>query len=188
MNKLSVPLTLSLMIVSLVVGLAAGYYVSPSYQQTMYAKEEMGLGRADRFVDLRYINQMAAHHRGAILLADQFATKTNRTELRELAKAIQTGEPKLIEELYQWKKDWYQDSRKVLDPKVANLGGSDEKVDLRFLNALIAHHEDGVRMTQEIRRKSSRTEILNNADAVEAFLSGSITTLEGWREQWFNVQ
>ncbi|MEO6508696.1 MAG: DUF305 domain-containing protein [Patescibacteria group bacterium] len=187
MNKLSFQLTLSLMIVSLIVGLAAGYYISPSYQQTMYIKDDMGLGQADRFVDLRYINQMAAHHRGAILLADQIALKTKRTEIKELSVAIQTGEPKLIEELYGWKKDWYKDNRKVADPIVANLGPSDEKVDLRFLNALIAHHEAGIKMTQEIRSKSSRKEVLENADAVEAFLSGSITTLKEWRKQWFKV-
>ncbi|MDA1316618.1 MAG: DUF305 domain-containing protein [bacterium] len=187
MNKLSVPLTLSLMIVSLVIGLAGGYYLSPSYQQTMYEKEEMGFGQADRFVDLRYINQMATHHKGAILLSNQIAEKTERDELKELAIAIQAGEPKLIEELYGWKKDWYKDARTVPDPKVANLGTPDEKVDLRFLNALIAHHEAGIVMTREIRTKSSRKEILDNADAVETFLTGSITTLKKWREQWFNV-
>lgn len=175
------------MVVSLVVGLAGGYYLSPTYQQTMYIKEEMNLGEADRFLDLRYINQMAAHHRGAILLADQIADKTQRPELKEVAAAIQTGEPKLIEELYQWKKDWYKDDREVRDPIVPNLGPADEKVDLRFLNALISHHEAGIKMTKEVRIKSSRKEVLDNADAVETFLSGSIVTLKDWRSQWFKV-
>lgn len=188
MTKLSVPLTLSLMIVSLLIGLAAGYYISPTYQQSMYVKEEMGLGQADRFVDLRYINQMAAHHRGAILLADQIASKSQRPDITSLAAEIKIGEPKLIAELYGWKKAWYNDSRTVADPVVANLGPADETVDLRFLNALIAHHEAGIEMTQEIRTKSSRKEVLDNADAVELFLTNSATVLKGWRAQWFNVK
>lgn len=185
--KMSTALVVSIAIVSLVVGLLGGYFISPSYQQTMYDKEEMGFGTADRFVDLRYINQMAAHHRGAMLLAEQIKTKTARPELTELADAILVGEPKLIDELYGWKREWYKDSRQVKDPVVANLGPSDAKVDLRFLNALIAHHEAGIVMTKEIRTKSSRAEILDNADAVENFLKGSIVTLKGMRKEWFNV-
>lgn len=188
MNKVSLPLAISLMIVSAIVGLTGGYYISPTYQQTMYTKETMGLGQSDRFVDLRYINQMAAHHRAAILLANQISDKTQRQELKALAVDIEKGEPKLIEELYQWKKDWYNDGRIVADPVVANLGQADEKIDLRFLNALIAHHKAGIEMTQEIRTKSSRKEVLDNADAVENFLTNSLTTLKGWREQWFNVK
>jgi uncharacterized protein (DUF305 family) len=186
--KITNPLIVSLTIVGFVAGLAGGYYVSPSYQQTMYDREEMGFGKADRFVDLRYINQMAAHHRGAMLLAEQIKEKTSRTELKELSEAILVGEPKLIDELYGWKSDWYKDDRKVNDPVVANLGSVDDKIDLRFLNALIAHHEAGIEMTQEIRTKSSRAEVLNNADAVESFLSGSVVTLKEWRKEWFNVQ
>ncbi len=176
------------MAVTGVVGLAGGYYVSPTYQQTMYTKEDMGLGLADRLLDLRYINKMATHHKGAILLAKQLETKTQREEMKKLALDIQTGEPKLIAELYQWKNDWYNDSREAPDPIVADLGSQDDKVDLRFLNALISHHEAGIEMTKEARVKSSRSEILDNADAVEQFLSGSIVTLKNLRETWYDVK
>jgi hypothetical protein len=42
-------------------------------------------------------------------------------------------------------------------------------------------------MTKETREKSSRAEILNNADAVEAFLINGITTLKGIRSSWYNI-
>ncbi len=186
--KINSSLIVSIAIVSLVVGLLGGYFISPSYQQTMYDEETMGLGTADRFVDLRYLNQMATHHRGAILLAEQIKDKTKRPELKELANTILAGEPKLINELYEWKQNWYKDSRQVKDPIVANLGPANENVDLRFLNALIAHHESGIKMTKEIRAKSSRAEVLDNADAVENFLNSSLTSLQGWRKEWFNVE
>lgn len=188
MKQISLPLSISLIIISLIIGITIGYYISPQYQQTMYSKEEMGFGQADRFIDLRYINQMAAHHRDAMLLGEQIANKTQRQEIKDLAAAIQEGEPKLINELYSWKKDWYRDNRKVKDPVVAQLGEADDKTDLRFLNALIAHHEAGITMTQEIRTKSSRKEILDNADAVELFLSQGVTMLKGWRTQWYGIK
>jgi uncharacterized protein (DUF305 family) len=147
----------------------------------------MDLGTADLFVDLRYINSMAGHHMEAILLAQQIEEKTTRPELLTLAREIQANEPKLIAELYAWKRAWYRDSTPVRNPQVVQLGAADETVDLRFLNALIAHHEAGITMTREIRAKSSKSEILNNADAVEQFLLGSLTNLKKMRKEWFTV-
>lgn len=186
MKNFSSPLIISLLLVSLMIGVGIGYYFNPSYQQTMYQKTEMGLGEADRFLDLRYLDAMAAHHRAAILLADQIVDKTQRPEVKALAQSIQNGE-KRIDELYQWKKDWYKNDRKVADPEVANLGTSDDKIDLRFLNALIAHHESGIEMTKEVRVKSSRNEILNNADLVEQSFTNSLKNLKEWRKQWYGI-
>ena len=107
MTKANFALAVSLMIVTFMIGLVGGYFVSPTYQQSMFIKgEEMGLGEADRFVDLRYIDAMIAHHTGAILLANQISDKTGRADIKHLASEIQVAEPKAIAELYQWKKDF----------------------------------------------------------------------------------
>lgn len=186
MNKISIYLASSLMIVTGVIGLGIGYYLTPQYSLNMYDKSVMGLGRADKWLDLRYIDAMIAHHRGAILLAKQ-AEKSQKQEIVDLAKEIQKNEPKAIDELYAWKKSWYNDSRIVLDPVVANLGTVDASFDLRFLNALINHHQNGILMTQDVRTKSVRSEILNNADAVEKFLIESGNMLKEWRKNWYNI-
>lgn len=178
-------LAVSFLIVGLVAGIGAGYALTPEYAVGMYEKS-MDLGQADRLVDLRYLNAMTAHHRAAMLLAEQ-AQASERTEIRELATAILAGEPALIEELTTWKQEWYNDPRGVKDPVVAQLGSVNATFDLRFLNALIAHHEAGIAMTQEIRRKSSRAEVLDNADAVEQFLTTTLVTFKEWRSSWYNV-
>ena len=186
MNKLSIHLTTGIVIAALLIGTAFGYYISPQYQRTMYESENMGLGTADRWVDLRYIDAMIAHHRGAILVGKQLE-KSERKEIKDLSQAIQTGEPKLIEELYAFKREWYKDSRKVKDPIVPNLGSYNKTFDLRVINTLIAHHTAGIEMTKEIRLKSSRPEIIDNADAVENFLKGSIETLKSLRKSWYGI-
>lgn len=183
--KVSLYTTIGLTLSGIVLGCMYGYSLTPDYRNTMYTSTTMDLGPADRTFDLRYINAMIAHHNGALLLAEQLAQTTTRPELRSLAQAIQEEEPKAIQELYGWKKAWYKDTRTVRTPVVAQLGTSDEKSDLRFLNAMIAHHEEGVRMTKEAHQKSSRSEILNNADAVESFLKKSIETLTGLRSSWY---
>lgn len=185
--KVSIYLTLGLVVIGTLLGVSFGYYLTPEYKVSMYDKNTMSLGQADRTFDLRYINAMIAHHRGAMLLAEQLAKNTERPEMKTLAQNILQDEPKAIAGLYEWKKEWYGDTKKVRDPIVANLGSYDDKFDLRFLNAIIAHHEAGIVMTKETRLKSSRTEILNNADAVEAFLSGGLQTLKGLRSTWYNI-
>jgi uncharacterized protein (DUF305 family) len=169
-----------------IVGIGVGYMLTPEYRTTMYDRFTMDLGPADRSFDLRYINAMIAHHRGAMLLAEQLAASP-REEMRLLSADILKAEPVLIDELYTWKKNWYGDVRPVRDPLVAKLGNSDEHFDLRFLNAMIAHHEVGVIMADETKTKTSRTEVLNNANAVGAFLSQGIVTLQSLRKNWYGI-
>lgn len=187
MSKISTTLAISLMVVTGVLGWVAGYASTTDYKVSMYDKTTMDLGRPDRTLDLRYINAMIAHHRGAMLLATQASTQTQRQEMKDLSVMILRDEPKAIAELYTWKKDWYGDTKQAKDPIVSNLGTYDEKFDLRFLNALIAHHESGLLMTKEIKTKSSRTEILNNADAVDTFLTTTLKLFKDWRTQWYNI-
>jgi uncharacterized protein (DUF305 family) len=185
--KISIYLALGMTVFGLIVGVGFGYGITPEYRTSMYEKNSMDLGSADRTFDLRYINAMIAHHRGAMLLAEQLEKNTTRSEMKTLAQNILADEPKAIAELYAWKKDWYGDTKNVRDPVVANLGFQDKKFDLRFLNAIIAHHEAGIVMTQETRQKSSRTEILNNADDVEAFLTKGLQALQDLRKNWYNL-
>lgn len=186
MKKISLALAIALMIVSAVAGIGVGYWLTPQYNLSMYDKNVMDLGQPDKWVDLRYIDAMIAHHRGAMLLAEQ-ARRSDRTEIRELAASILKDEPPNIDELYRWKKAWYGDSRQVRDPQSAKLGTVDKTFDLRFLNALVAHHRNGILMTREIRLKSSRSEVLDNADKVEQFLTGGIAMLRDWRTKWYGV-
>ena len=187
MQKISIYFAAALMITTLVLGMGIGYYLTPQYQLSMYESDNMDLGQADRWLDLRYINSMISHHRGAMLLAEQALAQSQRSEIKNLANEILAQEPKAIDELYAWKKSWYQDSRRVADPYPVHLGSYNETFDLRFLNALIAHHQTGVVMTKAVRLKSNRNEVLDNADAVEKFLNNGINMLATWRQEWYQL-
>jgi hypothetical protein len=181
-------LAISLILVALIIGIGTGYYFTPQYSLGSEESMEDGLGTAGRTLDLRYLNAMIAHHRGAIALAEQVKNESKRSEIRTLAEEILTNEPKLIDELYTWKKDWYKDRSKVKDKEWPQLGTYDEKLDLRFLNALIAHHEEGVHMAQDAQKKSTRNDVLTNAFTVDSFLSDSIVQLKDWRFTWYEVK
>jgi uncharacterized protein (DUF305 family) len=186
MKNISLALAVSLMIISAVAGIGVGYWLTPQYNLSMYDKNVMDLGQPDKWVDLRYIDAMIAHHKGAVLMAEQ-ASRSQRPEIRELAASILKDEPPNIDELYRWKKERYGDSRSVRDPQVPKFGQVNRTFDLRFLNALIAHHRDGIRMTREIRLKSSSSEILDNADKTEQFFENGIAMLSDWRRKWYTL-
>jgi len=171
----------------LISGTGLGFALSPQYQLSMYEKNPMDLGQPDRFLDLRYIDAMIAHHRGAMMLAKQAGVNSRREEIIKLSQEIINNEPKAIDELYQWKNELYSDTNKVKDPEGIILGASNDKFDLRFLNSLIIHHEKGIRMTEEIRSKTTNEKILDNADAVELFLSDGLKMLKNWRKTWYNI-
>lgn len=187
MTKIPLTLAVSLIIIFGILGLSIGYSLTPDYKGGMFNKNTMDLGRVDVNLDLRYLNAMISHHRGAMLLAEQASVKTTRQEMKDLSLKILNDEPKAIDELYTWKKNWYGDTRQVKDPVISNLGGYDDKFDLRFLNALIAHHEAGLLMTKEVKTKSSRNEVLDNADAVDTFLTTTLKVFKDWRSQWYNI-
>lgn len=187
MKTISLYLSIGFIVLGLILGIAIGYYLTPEYQISMYSKNTMSLGQADRTFDLRYINAMISHHKGAMLLAEQLGKNTAHPEMKTLSEDIIKNEPVAIKQLYDWKKEWYNDTRIVRDPVVANLGSYDENFDLRFLNAIIAHHEAGILMTKETRIKSSRNEILDNANGVEQFLVGGLEILKGLRKDWYNI-
>lgn len=178
-------LAFSLIIMALIAGLGMGYILTPGYQ--VNDNMTAGLGTADRYFDLRYINAMVAHHKGAIKLGEQLKKYTKRPELFTLANNILEGEPKLINQLEDWKRQWYSDTSEVKTGNVPNLGTYDEKFDLRFLNAIIAHHEAGIEMANEALQKSSRNEILNDADGVKTFLSNGVKDLKELRLKWYNI-
>lgn len=186
MKTISIYLASSLMVIVFLVGVGVGYMVTPQYSMSMYDKTAMNLGQPDRWLDLRYLNAMIAHHRGAMLLAEQ-ARKSQKPEIKNLAEDILKNEPAAIEELYSWKKEWYGDSRVVIDPVASRLGEYDATFDLRFINALIAHHQDGVLMTKDVKVKSSNAKVLDNAGAVENFLNGGIDMLKNWRKDWYSL-
>jgi uncharacterized protein (DUF305 family) len=149
--------------------------------------EMMDLGPADRELDKRYLNGMIAHHMSAIYLLEQAQEHSQRPEIKDLATSVIAADTEGIEQLYQFKRNWYGDERPVTEFTRVELGTADETFDLRLLNALIAHHEEAIAVAQEVRTKSSRTEVLSLADEVITSLSSNADQLRTWRSTWYGI-
>lgn len=70
------------------------------------AREVDGLRSAEPFERL-FIDAMIRHHEQAVEAAQIVQEETGRAEIRQLAEAIIDGQTAEIEQLRQWREDWY---------------------------------------------------------------------------------
>lgn len=166
----------------------------------------MELGPADADLDMRFIDAMIPHHQGAIEMATEVQQKSKRPELLKLAKDIIQAQEKEITQMKQWRKAWYpnaSDTPMAYDGKMGHmmamsteqmqammmrqdLGAADAQFDLRFLNAMIPHHEGAVAMAKEVLTKSKRPEIQTLAKAIVSSQNAEIKQMMDWRLEWYD--
>jgi uncharacterized protein (DUF305 family) len=146
----------------------------------------MDLGPADADFDLRFIDGMTPHHERAVLMAKEAQQKSKRPEIKKLAAQIIKAQEAEIAEMKQWRKAWYPKASSslrawntemghMMDMKPEqkhsmmmnqNLGVADAEFDLRFLNAMLPHHEGALEMAKEAQQKSKRTEVKQLASSI----------------------
>ena len=166
----------------------------------------MDLGPADANFDLRFIDAMTPHHQGAVEMAKEAQVKSKRPEIKKLADNIIKSQNQEITQMKQWRQAWYP---KAGDKPMAynsqmghmmemssdqmktmmmsqDLGAADAEFDLRFINAMIPHHEGAVTMAQDALSKSKRPEIKKLAQEIVKAQDIEIKQMQQWRKAWYN--
>lgn len=189
---MSKTLSISLIIVALVIGVGIGFMISPEYANMgMEPDHSADLGDADTKYDLRFIDSMIAHHMGAVEMAKVSSEQSKNSNIIALSNKIISAQEQEIDQMYDWKKDWYNNTSPVNLNGYSmnvNLGEYDEKFDLRFLNAMIAHHKMAIEMAKDAQTKSTRNEVLNFADAVISDQSSEVELMKGLREELYGIK
>jgi uncharacterized protein (DUF305 family) len=166
---------------------------------------DMDLGPADATYDLRFIDAMILHHEGAIVMAEEALEKSERAEIRQLATEIIAEQEREIAQMREWRQAWYPDA--LPEPMMhhaemghdmpmsaemaaamrmdMDLGPADAEFDLRFINAMIPHHEGAVQMAEDLREKSDRSEMQALADDIISAQQAEIDQMEAWRQDWY---
>ena len=67
----------------------------------------MDLGPADATYDLRFIDGMIPHQEGAVVMAEDLKGKSTRPELLTLADEIIASQQAEIDQMQQWRQQWY---------------------------------------------------------------------------------
>uniref|UniRef100_A0A832GZ20 DUF305 domain-containing protein n=1 Tax=Oscillatoriales cyanobacterium SpSt-402 TaxID=2282168 RepID=A0A832GZ20_9CYAN len=165
----------------------------------------MNLGPADESFDLRFIDAMIPHHEGAVAMAQEALEKSSRPEIKELAQAIINAQEQEISELKEWRTAWYPNagdepmmysaemghmmpmteemrSSMMMDD---DLGAADDQFDLRFINAMIPHHQGAIDMAQQALEKGDRSEIKELAQNIIDSQQQEIDQMQQWRKDWY---
>ncbi|MBW4501528.1 MAG: DUF305 domain-containing protein [Scytonema hyalinum WJT4-NPBG1] len=165
----------------------------------------MDLGPADADYDLRFIDGMIPHHQGAVEMAKEAQQKSKRPEIKKLAEEIIKAQNKEIAELKQWRTAWYpkapntpmawhaqMNHMMAMSPEQEkamrmdmDLGSGDPEFDLRFINAMIPHHQGAVEMAQDALNKSKRPEIKQLAQEIITSQQTEINQMKQWRQAWY---
>ncbi|HEY9801887.1 MAG TPA: DUF305 domain-containing protein [Leptolyngbyaceae cyanobacterium] len=176
-----------------------------SNKQHHHHSQAMNLGPADANYDLRFIDAMIMHHQGAVDMANVAQQKSKRTEIKQLGAEIIKAQNQEIAQMKRWRTAWYPkagDQAMAYDATMGHmmamsseqqeammmsqdLGGADAEFDLRFINAMIPHHEGAVVMAQDALQKSQRAEIKNLAQAIIKAQQGEIKEMKQWRTAWY---
>ena len=169
------------------------------------SSHNMDLGPADANYELRFIDGMTPHHQGALVMAKEVLQKSQRPELRKFATQILADQQKEISQMQKWRKTWYpkagtelmgwhaeanhmmamtptQISSMRMDQ---SLGKADNQFDLRFLNAMIPHHEGALTMAKALQEKSQRPEMKQLAGNIITSQQAEIDKMQQWRKAWY---
>lgn len=165
----------------------------------------MDLGPADAEFDLRFIDAMIPHHEGAVVMAQEVLQKSKRPEIKNLAKTIIQAQEQEINQMKQWRTTWYPQAPSTpvawhaqMGHSMAmsaeqmqamrmsmDLGQGDDQFDLRFINAMIPHHEGAVVMATDVLKKSKRPEIQKLAQAIITAQKAEIAQMQQWKQAWY---
>jgi uncharacterized protein (DUF305 family) len=165
----------------------------------------MDLGPADADYDLRFIDGMTFHHQGAVNMAKEVLNKSKRPEMKKLANNIIAAQNREINLMKEWRKTWYskasstpmayhaqRNKMMAMTPEQMqnmmmsmDLGAADAQFDLRFLNAMIPHHEGALVMAEDALKKSKRPEMKKLSQEILASQKQEIEQMKQWRKTWY---
>lgn len=150
---------------------------------------EHGAMMMDAPFDAMFIDGMIAHHAGAIAMAKQALDEAQRPEIKKLAQAIIAAQEAEIAQMKRWRAAWYPNLSDTggmhdVDMGPMSVAAGDAPFDIRFIEAMIPHHEGAIAMARMALQKSARPEIRQLAEAIIAAQQAEIEQMKQWRAAW----
>ena len=165
----------------------------------------MGVSDPEAPYDLRFINEMVMHHRGAIMSAEMMIGDSERPELRDLAQRIQEEQQQQIDQMLVWRAEWYPDAA-TPEPADGTMGGmmdgngmmggmmdmmmggmmDGEMADRMFLRMMIPHHQIAIEMAEDALANAEHEELKTLAQEIIDGQSAEIAEMEGYLQEWYD--
>jgi uncharacterized protein (DUF305 family) len=157
--------------------------------------------------DQQFLDMMVGHHQASLEMARIATERAQHPELKQIADAIIAQQPAEIDDMQQWRADWFGspstpplDRVPTLDvsvtannqPITANLAtqidalkSAPEPFDKAFIDALLPIHQREVDAARTAILQGGHQEVLDLAGEILAAELHEIEQLQGWRSEWF---
>lgn len=145
--------------------------------------------------DQRFLDQMIMHHQGAVMSAQMMIADSARPELRDLAQRIITGQQHEIDQMRQWRQQWYGAASSATLPGMMSGGmmggammnrdqmrqmmGTSVDFDRMFLQMMIPHHEAAIATAQQALTQAEHAEIKTLAQNIITTQRAEISEMQG---------
>lgn len=147
-------------------------------------------------MDAMFIEQMIPHHEDAIAMAELALIRAEHPEIKRLAEDVIETQSAEIRRMREWYREWY-------GTDVPAIGGSGmmggmmggevdlddletaEPFDRYFIEAMVPHHEMGIRMSQMAGSTTSRRELRGLTDSIIEGQSAEVRDMREWYDEWY---
>ena len=191
--------------------LAAGLALASGGDEPASARGPfMGTADPNAPYDLRFIDEMTMHHRGAVMSAQMMIADSGRPELRELARRITADQERQIKQMAAWRRQWYPTARPPATGGMGMMGGMGssggmgmmggmggrggmegmprEASDRMFLRMMVPHHALAVEMAQDALENAEHEELKGLAQEIVDGQSREIVEMEGYLKRWYGEE
>ena len=149
--------------------------------------------------DVTFAQSMILHHRQAVEMAKMADQRASSTQVRELAKKIETAQGPEIDTMTGWLQDWGKDvpdktkgmdGMSGMDQSGGDMTGMMSQSDMKdldnatgaefdrmFLTMMISHHSGAIKMAQTEQADGENPDAVKLAKKIEADQTAEITTM-----------
>lgn len=147
--------------------------------------------------EIKFMQEMIAHHQGAVEMAQLVPSHTTRPELIKLSEAIISSQKGEIAQMTDWLATWYNTkplaSSMDAPGMMQMMSGMSElqaakgaAFDKLFMQMMIPHHASAIAMAKLIPGRTQRTQLIDIGQAIISSQSSEIQEMQNWLKVWFN--
>ena len=137
--------------------------------------------------DLQFIDHMTPHHEGALMSSEHMISNSKRPEMRHLYENIQKSQSEQIEQMQEWREEWYPGAEQpsgmtgngMMNSSMQGMMGGNA-LDVMFLKMMIPHHQMAVDMSDKALSKAEHPELRDLAQKIRDEQSSEIEIMQGY--------
>lgn len=147
--------------------------------------------------DLQFLDTMAMHHQSAVDMAKLADDRSEHAELKAMAKKMISDQQGEISQLKAWRDQWYSGKKPAINMEMPGMMGSmkgmsmaklaaskGKEFDAMFLNMMIKHHADAVKMAKSAETNAQHQEVKDMAKKIVSAQQDEIAQMKKWKAQW----